>query len=281
MDLNNTWDDEDQLDEEDTFEDEELEDLNDEDGDCGDDDEDDLDDSTEPVPSTSYSVYRRKYLLLLERCRAIQQDNELLVSRVAEVRRLWKRGLRERRLIINRLDTYGDNFRNVPLVIPAEEESSKKMKDKRLKKAGNGGNDDVGGSSRGRKHKGDKDKPPRDPNLPKRPQNPFFQFCKEKRDEVAQEVLHAEGVNLSKKELTKLLANRWNTLDSNDKMIYNERFEEEKAGYNIKMEIYRKKREESANQNQNLNMNLLTSSPTHNLHTPLSSTFDYEDSFDC
>ena len=219
MDLNNTWDDEDQLDEEDTFEDEELEDLNDEDGDCGDDDEDDLDDSTEPVPSTSYSVYRRKYLLLLERCRAIQQDNELLVSRVAEVRRLWKRGLRERRLIINRLDTYGDNFRNVPLVIPAEDESSKKMKDKRLKKAGNGGNDDVGGSSRGRKHKGDKDKPPRDPNLPKRPQNPFFQFCKEKRDEVAQEVLHAEGVNLSKKELTKLLANRWNTLDSNDKMV--------------------------------------------------------------
>ena len=87
MDLNNTWDDEDQLDEEDTFEDEELEDLNDEDGDCGDDDEDDLDDSTEPVPSTSYSVYRRKYMLLLERCRAIQQDNELMVSRVAEVRR--------------------------------------------------------------------------------------------------------------------------------------------------------------------------------------------------
>ena len=36
----------------------------------------------------------------------------------------------------------------------------------------------------------------RDPNQPKRPQNPFFQFCKEQRDSVAQQVLAAQGVEL-------------------------------------------------------------------------------------
>ena len=218
MDLNSTWEEEEQLDD-DTFEEEEIEEMGDDDAEDDEDEEEDLDDSTE-IPSTSYSVYRKKYSLLLERCNAIQQDNELLVSRVKEVRKLWKRGLRERRLIVNKLDSYGDNFRNVPLVFPTEDESSKKLKDKKMKKGIGGDEGSSGsGSGRGRKSKGDKEKAPRDPNLPKRPQNPFFQYCKEKREAVAQEVYQSQGVNLTKKELTKMLANQWNTLDSNEKMV--------------------------------------------------------------
>merc|ERR1719429_858563 len=210
--------------------------MEDHDDDDDEDDEEELDDSTEIPDTASYPVYRRKYNLLLERVNAIEQDNELLVSRVSEVKKLWKKSLRERRLIINKLDTYNDNFRNVQIVLPHEEEP-KKPKDKKLKKgaAEEGGS---GGSGRGRKSKADKVL--KDPNLPKRPQNPFFQFCKEKRDEVSQEVLHSQGVNLTKKELTKILANQWNSLDNDEKQIYNERFEEEKAGYNLKMEAYRK-----------------------------------------
>ena len=161
-------------------------------------------------------MYHKKYNLLLERCTAIQQDNQLLVSRVKEVKKLWKRGLRERKLIINKLDTFGDNFRNVPIVFPVEDEVAKKVKDKKVRR---GLEDSSATSGRGRKHKGDKEKPPRDPNLPKRPQNPFFQFCKEKRDTVAQDVFRSQGVNLTKKELTKILANQWNSLDSNEKMV--------------------------------------------------------------
>ena len=205
MNIGNNWA------EEDTYEEEEEEEVDD-------DDDDDLDDSSE-MPSSSYSVYRKKYNLLLERCNAIQQDNELLVSRVREVNRLWKRGLRERKLVIERLDTYGDNFRNVPIVFPVEEEAAKKVKDKKFKRGVE--ENSAGGSGRGRKQRGDKEKAPRDPLLPKRPQNPFFQFCKEKRDTVAQDVFRSQGVNLTKKELTKILANQWNSLDSNDKMVSN------------------------------------------------------------
>ena len=220
--LNTTWEEEeneDQLDE-DVFEEEDIDDLNeDNDAEEDEDDEDDLDDSSEAVPMSSYSVYRRKYMLLMERINAIKQDNEVVARRIKEVKKLWKKSLKERRLIINKLDTYGDNFRNVPLVFPAEDETNKKIKDRKLKRLANGEEPLPGGSGRGRKTKGDKEKPPRDPNLPKRPQNPFFQYCKEKREEVAKEVLNTQGINLTKKELTKILANQWNTLDSDDKMV--------------------------------------------------------------
>jgi hypothetical protein len=240
------------------------------------DDEDDADGSDDeiagPDPS-SYSVYRRKYLLLLERSRAIQQDNELLVSRVAEVRRLERRGRRERRALARRLDGHGDNFRNVPLVLPAGEEGSGQGKrgkaaEKKLKKL-----EERMGAGRGRRK--NKDKPPRDPNLPKRPQNPFFQYCKEKREVVAQDVFKNQNINLTKKELTKILANQWNSLDATAKVIYNERFEEEKAGYTVKMEVYRKLKEESEQMSlpSSNQLNLSASSFMSNYN-------DYEDSFD-
>lgn len=48
----------------------------------------------------------------------------------------------------------------------------------------------------------------KDPRLPKRPQNPFFQFCQEQRARVQRDFLreHGEEAQLSKKELTKMLA---------------------------------------------------------------------------
>merc|ERR1719402_178852 len=122
---------------------------------------------------------------------------------------------------------------------------AKKLRDKKVKKLNSLEEPSSSGSGRGRKPKGDKEKAPRDPNLPKRPQNPFFQYCKEKREIVAQEVYQSQGVNLTKKELTKILANQWNSLDATAKQIYNERFEEEKAGYTVKMEVYRKLKDES------------------------------------
>jgi len=271
MDLNRAW--EDSM--EDVFEEEEIEMAEEEvEDDEEDDDEDDLDDSSEIPTLSSYSVYRKKYNLLLERCNAIQQDNELLVSRVKEVKKLWKKSLRDRRLLMNRLDSHGDNFRNIPVTFPfSQDDASKKSKDKKVKKSGN--SDEPGSSGRGRKPKSEKDKPARDPNLPKRPQNPFFQFCKEKREVVSQELLQINGVNPTKKELTKLLASQWNSLDSSEKTIYNERFETEKAGYNIKMEAYRKSRYDL-----DLNLASVNNSPSHLLGNSIGSGFVSEENYD-
>ena len=104
--LNNTWEDEedeDQLDE-DVFEEEDIDDMNEDAEDDEDDEEDDLDDSSEAMPRPSYSVYRRKYMLLMERINAIKQDNEVVARRIKEVKKLWKKSLKERRLLITKLD---------------------------------------------------------------------------------------------------------------------------------------------------------------------------------
>jgi len=282
--MDNSWDD-DMLDDGDGADDGD-DDMAEDDEECDDDEEDGLD----RLGPTHCSVYRRKYNLLLERCRAIHQDNELLLSRVKEVQKLWKRGLRDRRLLVARLESHGDNFRNVPIVFPVEDDVvGKKFKDKKMKKANQADEPTASGSGRGRRTKGDKDKAPRDPNLPKRPQNPFFQFCKEKRDVVAQDVYKNQGVNLTKKELTKILANQWNSLNPTEKLIYNERFEEEKAGYTIKMEVYRKLKDESEAAMASRNSSgpapaamppLISLNPQQPLSSPFGSNYDYDDSFD-
>ena len=112
------------------------------------------------------------------------------------------------------------DLRNVALCLPPSEEPpggaggkrgrlAAEKKQKRL--------EERQGQGRGRRR--NKDKPPRDPNLPKRPQNPFFQYCKEKREVVAQDVFKNQNINLTKKELTKILANQWNSLDATAKQV--------------------------------------------------------------
>merc|ERR1712133_243870 len=64
--------------------------------------------------------YRFKYNLLRERCDAIRQDNEQLVSRIWEVQQLCKEGLKHRKYLMDKLDSYGDNFRSIPICVPNE-----------------------------------------------------------------------------------------------------------------------------------------------------------------
>jgi len=64
--------------------------------------------------------YRFKYNLLRERCDAIRQDNEQLVSRIWEVQQLYKEGLKHRKYLMDKLDSYGDNFRSIPICVPNE-----------------------------------------------------------------------------------------------------------------------------------------------------------------
>lgn len=66
------------------------------------------------------------------------------------------------------------------------------------------------------------EKPERDPNAPKRPANPFFQFCQEQRT-IVMERLNSElkpgEPEPSKQELTRQLAIKWKTLTSEDKQV--------------------------------------------------------------
>lgn len=62
-------------------------------------------------------------------------------------------------------------------------------------------------------------KAPVDPLAPKRPANPFFQFCQEQRTPVLESLIARNLGEPSKQEVTKQLAIRWNALDTTDKKV--------------------------------------------------------------
>ncbi|EAX97204.1 HMG box family protein [Trichomonas vaginalis G3] len=61
--------------------------------------------------------------------------------------------------------------------------------------------------------------------MPKLP-NPYFMFCKERR-----QILQAENSQISSREITKKLAEEWKNLPEIEKSRYNERYREELAKF--------------------------------------------------
>lgn len=60
----------------------------------------------------------------------------------------------------------------------------------------------------------------KDPNAPKRPANPFFQFCQEQRPIVLDHMIMSGKREPSKQDLTKQLAANWNILSRKDKKVF-------------------------------------------------------------
>ena len=59
-----------------------------------------------------------------------------------------------------------------------------------------------------------KRKKPVDPNAPKKPQNPFMQFCSAERAKMKQEAT-SKGISLT--EVTRLLGQKWTSMEEADK----------------------------------------------------------------
>ncbi|TRY75159.1 hypothetical protein TCAL_08377 [Tigriopus californicus] len=173
-------------------------------------------------------------------------DNEHLANRIYEIQTLIKKERRKKRLLMMKLDQIGDNYRNVPIIMPPKEVENFQLAMASGGLYGKGDKNASGAPKRkpGRPPKGPVGRPPKkpkegkDPNLPKRPQNPFFQYCQEQRARVHREYQREQNVELSKKELTKILAQRWHEMGSEQKKIYNLLFEEEKQRYSANISEY-------------------------------------------
>ncbi|XP_034942236.1 non-histone protein 10 [Chelonus insularis] len=188
--------------------------------------------------SMECSIYKRKYQFLLERCEVLQQDNERLVHRIQRIRKILKRTRKEKRFLIDRLDKHGDQWRDAPMGVLEENNTfSVAIKPEKVSKSGQVAKDDKV-NKKGTKRKGAK----ADPNAPKRPANPFFQFCQEQRPRVMERL--AGEPEPSKQELTRQLATTWKSLSSEDKKVYYDMYERSKEKYVVEMQKYHKKTEE-------------------------------------
>ncbi|XP_047504884.1 HMG1/2-like protein [Pieris napi] len=204
---------------------------------------DDSDDMVS-LPSDE-EIYRRKYQLLLERCEVLQQDNERIVNRLHEVKKISKRHKKDIKLLVERLDKHGDSFRTAvlesdikPTHIHSTVKTSKPQSQgaRQIEKPSG-----MGGKKPAPKRKSKGDKPERDPNAPKKPCNAFFQFCQEQRPVVLAETTNEMGSEPSKQEVTRQLASRWRALTNDEKRIYVAMFERSKEKYAEEMSAYIKK----------------------------------------
>jgi len=184
--------------------------------------------------SGEVDVYRKKYQLIIERCEVIQQDNERLVNRIQHVCKLLRRWRHERKFLTDRLDKHGDHWRNVPLPLDLEGPSQRHTEKTPPKnsRALKGGAVEKG-QKKGKRRGGKVDK-----NAPKRPPNPYFQFCQEQRTTAIEEMASIGQVDPSKVEVTKHLAHKWNKLNTSDKKVYYDMYEKSKERYNADMQLY-------------------------------------------
>lgn len=181
------------------------------------------DDSDDMVSLPSEEeIYRRKYQLLLERCEVVQQDNERIVNRINEVKKVTKRYQKDIKLLVERLDQHGDPFRTVAIELETKPEALTKNQKTNAKAQGPSKQTDKQAASGGKKppaKRKNKDKPERDPNAPKKPCNAFFQFCQEQRPLVVAEGNSEVGPEPTKQEVTRQLASKWRALTTEEKRV--------------------------------------------------------------
>ncbi|XP_043289255.1 high mobility group B protein 6 [Venturia canescens] len=200
------------------------------------------DESEYDAEPEEFNIYKKKYQLLLDRCEVLQQDNERLVYRIQRVRKLLKRTRKEKKFLIDRLDSHGDRWREAPMGV-LEENSvfQTALKPEKPTKSS------IQAVKEEKPKKGAKRKSGKaDPNAPKRPANPFFQFCQEQRPRVMERL--AGEPEPSKQELTRQLATTWKSLTSEDKKVYYDMYERSKEKYVAEMQIYNKKVEDVPSQ---------------------------------
>lgn len=199
-------------------------------------------------------LYYNKYKLLLEECAQVQRANEILVFRIQEVNKITKRRHKEfqffrqvytkmhtniDQLILFRqrlMNIHGEDWSVIPPDVLSDEEEEVKPNIAQLipKKEIKQEKPDELVKEKTEKPKSEKPKstkrPPRkkvpksekDPNAPKRPSNPFFQFCQEQRQLLMEQIsaeLKPGEVEPTKQELTRQLALKWNSLSVPDKKV--------------------------------------------------------------
>ncbi|XP_065338150.1 uncharacterized protein LOC135938440 [Cloeon dipterum] len=280
-------------------------------------------------------IYKKKYELLLGRCREIEQDNHRIAYRIYKIEQLNKETRHDKKIIKKRLDLHRDEWRapyaernadaleamlptaqhtlprapsppqkiqklrinlvkpqastskQAPLKQPVASSSRAPGKSQAVtkaqggkpksaipakaanrpvqnnSKASTGGkpqslirppiqsqvpatkaqnrrqSSEKGGKSKAAAKDGPKPKKPKvekDPNAPKKPANPFLQFCKEQRLRTTE--LMRESPDLNKTELNRVLCNQWKTMNQEDKKVYYDKYELEKQQYSLELEIY-------------------------------------------
>lgn len=215
-------------------------------------------------------AYYKKYQLLMERCEFIQKSNERLVFRLQQVKTIIKRRYAQIDMLKERLnERYNEDWADIPrdseyYLLGEEELDGKPAILPSMNSTTNANSTSATSIKMEAKSEdtadGDKNAKPtppvkkpvkrksnreRDPNAPKRPSNPFFQYCLDQRQNLMEELaadLQPGECEPSKQELTRQLAIRWKSMSIDDKKIYVDMYERSKEKYAVELSEYKMKK---------------------------------------
>lgn len=201
------------------------------------------------VDAYENDIYYKKYKLLLAECENIQKNNERLVFRINQVKKITNKRVKHIAFLKRKLlNEHAEEWNVIPKEEIKLDEDDLRPVYPCLKQMIAGEKADEAPEDRARVKKAPKrkgGKTEKDPNAPKRPSNPFFQFCQEQR-QILMEQINAElkpgDVEPSKQELTRQLAIKWKSLSGSDKQVYVDMYERSKEKYNAEMNEYNMKK---------------------------------------
>ncbi|XP_017780453.1 PREDICTED: high mobility group B protein 13-like [Nicrophorus vespilloides] len=223
------------------------------------------------------NVYYKKYKLLLAECENIQKSNERLVYRIEEVKKISQRRFEQVKYMKDKLmSKYGEDWTEIPEkkikledeeatslsettnhFATVKEESAHSVKEEAATTVVEERSQQLPpkppppppqqsvAAAKPVKKKRKSNKSEKDPNAPKRPSNPFFQFCQDQRQVLLGQImaeLKPGEVEPTKQELTRQLAIKWRSLSTADKQIYVDMYERSKEKYAVEMSEYNMKK---------------------------------------
>ncbi|KTW28394.1 hypothetical protein T552_01656 [Pneumocystis carinii B80] len=170
--------------------------------------------------------YKHKCKQLRQKILKISAENDLLVVKLARMKRSIQRLRLERAFIFEKLEE------RVPSTVEDSGTSDSSVSFKREKDSPHSETHEIllthssgtGGARRRRT---------RDPDAPKRPSNPFLKFC-----DVERERIRSENEGIDGFDVTRALGVAWQNLDDDSRKPYYDAYESEKKLFKIKMDQY-------------------------------------------
>jgi len=212
--------------------------------------------------------------LLKERINAISQDNDVLVNKINGISKLCKLRLAHRKHLMDRLHAHGDNFKDVPILVPNETSKDKQEirdhhqqlpsqqrakrpykkrrhpdsagttapasiapEEERELNSSNSVNKKVASiSKKSRKKDEILAAAAAATEMPKKPHNAYFYFCHEFRLSVVSSLQRNDQDSPpDKREVASVLTAKWNALTFDQKQVYYRIQDEKKKEYESAM----------------------------------------------
>jgi non-histone protein 10 len=177
----------------------------------------------------SEQKYREKCKELKRRITEIEEHNEAIALSISRTTKSIQRLRLERSLLLEKLEErtlfkVDDSDGSVsPPLSPSLDGGAKKETE-----AGDGTGESAGPKKRV--------VPPRNPNMPKRPQNAYIIFCEVEKDRVRNELEHIQPGEPF--DLTKAMAEAWKDLGAKGRSPFYALYEDDKLRYNKEMAAY-------------------------------------------